>query len=97
MKKLFLILALIIGASTLTQASSLASKASLAYTAPATGQSYSIAELSAKYNKVEFQSGKFSSIKAYVLPHGDVVDEDGNVVGYWVYDNNSGVLLIVLY
>ena len=95
MKKLFLILFLAFAATTFANALTITN--SVDYSLPITNTSYSLTELLATNSSVQFTSKQKIQILNKSLPHGDVTDQDGNVVGWWVYDNNSGVLLIYLY
>ncbi|MET4137757.1 hypothetical protein [Pedobacter sp. UYP1] len=65
---------------------------------PIANNSYSLNELISTNAAIEYTSlQNIQSNANRRLPHGDVTDGDGNVVGWWAYDGNSGVLLIYLY
>ncbi|TWJ01443.1 hypothetical protein JN11_01594 [Mucilaginibacter frigoritolerans] len=92
MKKAILILFLVIAASAITKANALTAKVS----APVSGHNYAVSELLSAHATVQY-AATLNNIAAIQLPYGYVTDGDGNIIGYWVYDPSSGVLLIVLY
>ncbi|MDN5285381.1 MAG: hypothetical protein JWR38_1655 [Mucilaginibacter sp.] len=97
MKKLILIIMLVIVGSTFTKTNAATRALPTNYNLPVSHKSYSINELQSTNATVEFKKAGILSIAVKSLPNGDVTDGSGNVIGYWVYDPNSGVLLIVLY
>jgi len=92
MKKAILILFLVIAASAFTKANSLTPK----MLAPESGHNYTVSELLSTNATVQYTTNLKSAVLVK-LPYGYITDSDGNIIGYWVYDPSSNVLLIVYY